>query len=80
MAVPWFCGVMRLSHLLDRAVMELSVGVETTRYGDYRPVEGLMLPFRISVERRDQNETGIAAIRNYLRSWCAQWQRFRTLP
>jgi len=53
------------SHLLDRAVMELSVGVETIRYGDYRPVEGLMLPFRISVERRDENETGTAVIRNY---------------
>lgn len=53
------------SHLLDRAVMQLSVGVETIRYGDYRPVEGLMLPFRISVERRDENETGTAVIRDY---------------
>ena len=53
------------SHLLDRAVLELSVGVETVRYGDYRPVEGLMLPFQISVERRDENETGTAVIGNY---------------
>jgi Aspartyl protease len=51
--------------LLDRAVMELSVGSKLIRYSDYRVTSSLRLPFYISVENRDENETGVASIRAY---------------
>jgi Aspartyl protease len=51
--------------LLDRAVMELSVGSKLIRYSDYRVTGSLRLPFSISIENRDENETGVASIRDY---------------
>lgn len=62
---PLTLWVDAITHLLDRAVMELSVGTKVVRYGKYRAVEGLLLPFEISVEHRDESETGVAAIRSY---------------
>ncbi|MFZ0797336.1 MAG: pepsin/retropepsin-like aspartic protease family protein, partial [Terriglobales bacterium] len=53
------------TNLLDRAVMGVSIGTKTLRYGDYRLVESIMLPFHIAVENSDENETGLATIRAY---------------
>lgn len=53
------------THLVDRAVLELSVGQKVIRYGDYRRVGSLTLPFSIRIEHRDENETGIASIKEY---------------
>jgi hypothetical protein len=53
------------TELLDRAVMELSVGTKQIRYGDYRDIGSLKLPYTVSVDHSDENETGIASIRDY---------------
>lgn len=53
------------THLIDRAVLDLSVGQKVIRFGDYRRVGSLTLPFSIGIEHRDENETGIASIRDY---------------
>jgi aspartyl protease len=51
--------------LLDRAVIELSVGSKIIRFSDYRVAGEFTLPFTISIEHRDENETGTARIREY---------------
>lgn len=53
------------THLLDRASMQLSTRRETIRYGDYRPIDGLVLPFRLSLENGDESETGTATLSSY---------------
>ena len=53
------------THLIERAVLDLSVGQKVIRYGDYRHVGSLTLPFSIRIGHRDENETGIATIRDY---------------
>jgi Aspartyl protease len=53
------------THLIDRAVLRLSVGEKVIRYTDYRRVGPLTLPFSISVQHRDENETGVATIHHY---------------
>lgn len=53
------------SNLLDRAVIDLSVGSKVVRYRDYRAVGDLTLPFAIAIEHRGENETGIARIAHY---------------
>ena len=53
------------THLLDRVVVELSEGSKTVRYADYRRVEGLLLPFKITSEYRDDLDTGTATIAAY---------------
>jgi len=53
------------THLLDRAVLQLSIGEKVIRYADYRRVGSLILPFSISVEHRDENETGVAVVQSY---------------
>lgn len=55
----------RSTHVLDRAVLELSVGSKIIHYGNYRVVGAIRLPFKVIVEHRDEHETGIAAIRSY---------------
>lgn len=51
--------------LLDRAVIDLSVGSKVVRYSDYRAAGDLTLPFSITIEHRGENETGIARIAHY---------------
>jgi Aspartyl protease len=53
------------THLIDRAVLDLSVGQKVIQYENYRRVGSLTLPFTIRTEHRDENETGIANIRDY---------------
>lgn len=55
----------RSTHVLDRAVLELSLGTKIIHYGNYRVVGTIRLPFKVIVEHRDENETGIARIRSY---------------
>jgi hypothetical protein len=50
---------------LARATIARSNRVETLTFDDYRPVGGLQLPFRISVDDGDQSETGVASIARY---------------
>jgi hypothetical protein len=55
----------RADHLLARAVLQLGSHPETIRYRDYRPVDGLLLPFEIVTENGDQIETGDARVERY---------------
>jgi hypothetical protein len=55
----------RSDRLLARATLQLSSHPETLRYRDYRPVDGLMLPFEILTENGDQIETGDARVERY---------------
>jgi len=55
----------RADHLLARATLQLSTHPETLRYRDYRPVDGLLLPFEIVTENGDQIETGDARVSRY---------------
>lgn len=57
--------VRRSDHRLDRVTIELENRVATIRYGDYRAVDGLVLPFDIAAENGDQPETGDARIARY---------------
>jgi hypothetical protein len=57
--------VRRSDHLLARAVIPRSNRSETIRYGDYRRVGNLELPFTVEVANGDQSETGIARIEKY---------------
>ena len=47
-------------HLLDRTVRTMPISTLTVRYGDYRPVAGLRLPFRI--ESRDSATSDVEIV------------------
>ncbi|HEY4138219.1 MAG TPA: aspartyl protease family protein [Casimicrobiaceae bacterium] len=49
------------SHRLDRTVRTMPISTLTVRYGDYRPVAGLQLPFRI--ESRDSSTSDVETVR-----------------
>jgi hypothetical protein len=70
----------RSDHLLARATMQLGSHPETLRYRDYRPVEGLILPFEIVTENGDQIETGDARVERYSLNVSADLRRPGAAP
>jgi hypothetical protein len=57
--------IARDDRRLRRAVFEVDGRTETIRYGDYRPVGGLWLPFDIVTGNGDQPDVGEARIARY---------------
>jgi hypothetical protein len=57
--------VRRSDHRLDRVTLALESRIETIRYGDYRAVDGLILPFEIVTDNGDQPDAGDARIARY---------------
>jgi len=53
------------THQIERIEMELSVGSESVQYGDYRSVDGILLPFTIVVDHGDESESGTAHMSAY---------------
>jgi hypothetical protein len=53
------------THLLDRAVMQLSTVVETIRYSDYCNIDGLILPLKIVTSDGDWPDTGEVHVAHY---------------
>lgn len=55
----------RASGMLDRTVMLSSFQTITTRYSDYREVDGLRLPFRIAEDVGDPDGAAVSTIARY---------------
>jgi len=53
------------THLLKRIDMQLSVGSESFQYEDYRRVDGVLLPFTITVDHGGESESGTAHLAGY---------------
>ena len=53
------------TYLIERIEMLLSVGAESITYADYRRVDGIFLPFEITVNHGDESESGVARFTNY---------------
>ena len=49
------------SHRLERTVRRMPISTLTVRYGDYRPVAGMQLPF--SIESRDSSSSDVETVR-----------------
>jgi hypothetical protein len=50
---------------LKKITLQLSTRIEAFAYADYRWVHGVRLPFRITIDLGDENETGTATISKY---------------
>lgn len=53
------------THHIERIEMELSVGAESFEYGDYRRVDGLSLPYTVTVDHGGESDSGSAHISTY---------------
>jgi predicted aspartyl protease len=53
------------TYLVERIEMPLSVGSESFSFADYRRVDGIFLPFEITVNHGDESESGVARLSNY---------------